>query len=53
MSELTRNQMKQIHEAVEKKAPGSSFIKPYLDVPHGWMAARGEVSFLNTYCWPN
>lgn len=47
LSEANNRQMKQIHEGVEKKAPGSSFLKPYLDMPHGWMAARGDVSLVS------
>lgn len=32
-----------IYDAVEKKNPGKSFVKHYDQVPHGWMAARGDL----------
>lgn len=35
--------MNEIFEAVEKKAPGSVFVKHFDQVPHGWMAARGDL----------
>jgi hypothetical protein len=42
--ELIANQMNAIHKAVEAARPGKNFLKQFPDVPHGWMAARGDVS---------
>ena len=36
--------MNKIHETVEKKNPGKNLLKQYKDQPHGWTAARGDVS---------
>ncbi|KAI9632341.1 Alpha/Beta hydrolase protein [Dioszegia hungarica] len=33
----------EIYEGLEKKSPGSSFVKEYPKMPHGWMAARGDL----------
>ncbi|WWD08664.1 hypothetical protein V865_006777 [Kwoniella europaea PYCC6329] len=36
--------MTQIQKIVESKLPGRISLKHYPDMPHGWMAARGDLS---------
>lgn len=37
-------QINEIFDGVEKKNPGKNFVKHYDQMPHGWLAARGDVS---------
>ena len=39
-------QINKIYEGVEKKNPGKNMLKHFSDQPHGWTAARGDVSSL-------
>ncbi|WRT65468.1 uncharacterized protein IL334_002411 [Kwoniella shivajii] len=36
--------MSAIIKSVDQKNPGKNFLKHYSDMPHGWMAARGDLS---------
>jgi hypothetical protein len=38
--------MEKIFKAVEEKNPGKNQLKPYKSSPHGWTAARGDVSYI-------
>lgn len=38
-----------VYEKLEKKNPGQNFIKWYPEHPHGWAAARGDVSTARVY----
>jgi hypothetical protein len=36
--------MNKIYEALEKKSQGKNKIRQFPEDPHGWLAARGDVS---------
>lgn len=36
--------MNQVYEGVEAKNKGNNVLQHFPDSPHGWMAARGDVS---------
>ena len=38
--------MNKIFKAIESKNEGKNVMKEYPTMPHGWMAARGDVSCL-------
>jgi hypothetical protein len=50
--------MNKIYEALEKKSQGKNKIRQFPEDPHGWLAARGDVSELYSVCvsqdrcWP-
>jgi hypothetical protein len=41
---MVNSQMDAIYSAVEKKNPGKNVLKRYPDSPHGFLAARADVS---------
>jgi len=39
--------MNKIFEGIEAKSKGKNVLKEFPTMPHGWMAARGDVSGLS------
>ena len=40
-------QVEAVYQAVEKKNPGQNKRETYETMPHGWLAARADVSYLS------